>query len=135
MASGEIDIIIGTQIVSKGHNFPNITLVGIIDADLGLQGSDLRAAEKTFQSLRQVSGRAGRHRKAGKAFIQTYSPDHPVILAIADGNDDVFWALEAEARRKAQSPPYGKMIAFVLMSKINNGLCIKSLFPLKNDDS
>ncbi|MDG2474343.1 MAG: primosomal protein N' [Paracoccaceae bacterium] len=114
LASGEIDIIIGTQIVSKGHNFPNITLVGIIDADLGLQGSDLRAAEKTFQSLRQVSGRAGRHKKVGKALIQTYSPNHPVILAISEGNDDAFWALEANARRKAKSPPYGKMVAFVL---------------------
>ena len=114
LASGEIDIIIGTQLVSKGHNFPNITLVGIIDADLGLQGSDLRAAEKTFQSLRQVSGRAGRYKKSGKALIQTYSPEHPVILAIVEGNDDVFWKLEAERRRKAQSPPYGKMVALIL---------------------
>ena len=114
LASGEFDIIVGTQLVSKGHNFPNITLVGIIDADLGLQGSDLRAAEKTFQSLRQVSGRAGRHKKVGKALIQTYLPTHPVILAIAKGNDDNFWALEAEVRKKAGSPPYGKMIAVIL---------------------
>ena len=114
LASGEIDIIIGTQLVSKGHNFPNITLVGIIDADLGLQGSDLRAAEKTFQSLRQVSGRAGRYKKSGKALIQTYCPEHPVIQAIVKGNDDLFWTLEAEGRRQAQSPPYGRMVALVL---------------------
>ncbi len=114
LASGQIDIIVGTQLVSKGHNFPNITLVGIIDADLGLQGSDLRAAEKTFQSLRQVSGRAGRHKKLGKAVLQTYSPDHPVIVAISKAHDDDFWALEAQLRRNAQAPPFGKLIALVL---------------------
>ena len=125
LASGEIDIIVGTQIVSKGHNFPNITLVGVIDADLGLQGSDLRAAEKTFQSLRQVSGRAGRDKKIGKAILQTYAPEHPVIMAIAEGNDDAFWDLEATARRKAKVPPYGKLIAVVLSGPIE-----KQLFDL-----
>ena len=114
LASGRIDIIVGTQLVSKGHNFPNITLVGVIDADLGLQGSDLRAAEKTFQSLRQVSGRAGRDKKLGKALLQTYSPEHPVIMAIAAGNDEAFWDLEAATRRQAEVPPYGKLIALVL---------------------
>ncbi len=114
LASGEIDIIVGTQLVSKGHNFPNITLVGVIDADLGLHGGDLRAAEKTFQSLRQVSGRAGRHKKVGKALIQTYSPGHPVILAVSKGSDDDFWALEAKTRKKALVPPYGKMIGIIL---------------------
>jgi primosomal protein N' (replication factor Y) len=114
LVSGEIDIIVGTQLVSKGHNFPNITLVGVVDADLGLQGSDLRAAEKTFQSLRQVSGRAGRDKKPGKALLQTYSPEHPVIMAIVEGNDDAFWDLEASARRQAEVPPYGKLVALVL---------------------
>ena len=114
LASGQIDIIVGTQLVSKGHNFLNITLVGVIDADLGLQGSDLRAAEKTFQSLRQVSGRAGRDKKLGKALLQTYSPDHPVIMAIAAGNDEAFWDLEAATRQEAEVPPYGKLIALVL---------------------
>ena len=127
LASGDIDIIIGTQLVSKGHNFPDLTLVGVIDADLGLQGSDLRAAEKTFQSLRQVSGRAGRYKKAGRALIQTYSPDHPVILALTEGNDEVFWSLEAEARRKAQAPPFGRMVALVL-----SGSSEKLLFDLGN---
>ncbi len=127
LASGDIDIIIGTQLVSKGHNFPDLTLVGVIDADLGLQGSDLRAAEKTFQSLRQVSGRAGRYKKAGRALIQTYTPNHPVILALTEGNDEVFWSLEAEARRKAQAPPFGRMVALVL-----SGPSEQLLFDLGN---
>ena len=114
LASGDIDIIVGTQLVSKGHNFPNITLVGVIDADLGLQGSDLRAAEKTFQSLRQVSGRAGRDKKQGKAFLQTYAPEHPVIMAIAAGNDEAFWDLESASRQQAEAPPFGKLVALVL---------------------
>ena len=112
--SGEVDIIIGTQLVSKGHNFPKITLVGVIDADLGLQGSDLRAAEKTFQSLRQVSGRAGRDSTPGKAYIQTYCPEHPVIIAISKGEDDEFWQLEAELRRRAGSPPFGRFVSLIL---------------------
>ena len=112
--TGDIDIIIGTQLVSKGHNFPKITLVGVIDADLGLQGSDLRAAEKTFQLLRQVSGRAGRKNILGKALIQTHCPDHPVILAISEGKDDDFWNLEATVRQHAGSPPFGRMIALIL---------------------
>ncbi|MGB0252619.1 MAG: replication restart helicase PriA, partial [Paracoccaceae bacterium] len=82
IANGDIDIIIGTQLVAKGHNFPNLTLVGVIDADLGLQGSDLRAAERTFQLMRQVAGRAGRSEKPGAAYLQTYQPEHPVIRAI-----------------------------------------------------
>ena len=114
LVSGQIDIIVGTQLVSKGHNFPNITLVGVVDADLGLQGSDMRAAEKTFQSLRQVSGRAGRDKKVGKALLQTYAPEHPVIIAIADGNDEAFWDLEALNREQAGAPPFGKLIALVL---------------------
>ena len=84
IAHGEIDIVVGTQLIAKGHNFPNLTLVGVIDADLGLQGADLRAAEKTFQMISQVSGRAGRDLKAGETFIQTYQPDHRVIKAIVD---------------------------------------------------
>ena len=114
LASGQIDIIVGTQLVSKGHNFPNLTLVGVVDSDLGLQGSDLRAAEKTFQSLRQVSGRAGRDKKRGKALLQTYVPGHPVIMAIAAGNDEAFWDIEAATREQAKVPPYGKLVALVL---------------------
>ena len=90
IAAGGADIIIGTQIVAKGHNFPHLTLVGVIDADLGLQGSDLRAAERTFQLMRQVAGRAGRADKPGEAWLQTHQPDHPVIRAILGGDEEAF---------------------------------------------
>ncbi|PZR01087.1 MAG: primosomal protein N' [Cereibacter sphaeroides] len=116
IASGGADIIIGTQIVAKGHNFPLLTLVGVIDADLGLQGSDLRAAEKTFQLMRQVAGRAGRVEKKGLALLQTYQPEHPVIRAILGGDEDAFWRAEAEGRRAAGVPPYGRMAGIILSS-------------------
>ena len=100
IAAGGADIIIGTQIVAKGHNFPLLTLVGVIDADLGLQGSDLRAAERTFQLMRQVSGRAGRTaERKGEAWLQTHQPEHPVIRAILGGDEEAFWRAEAAERR------------------------------------
>ena len=114
IAAGGADIIIGTQLVAKGHNFPNLTLVGVIDADLGLQGSDLRAAERTFQLMRQVAGRAGRAEKPGTAFLQTYQPEHPVILAILDGDEERFWTAEAREREAAGVPPYGRMAGIIL---------------------
>ena len=115
IAQGEADIIIGTQIVAKGHNFPLLTLVGVIDADLGLQGSDLRAAERTFQLMRQVAGRAGRSGdRKGLALLQTHQPDHPVIRAILGGNEEAFWRAEAAERRAAGVPPYGRMAGIVL---------------------
>lgn len=114
IADGEADIIIGTQLVAKGHNFPLLTCVGVIDADLGLQGSDLRAAERTFQLIRQVAGRAGRADKKGTAYIQTLQPDHPVIQAILSGEEEAFWAAEAAQREQAGVPPYGKMAGIVL---------------------
>jgi len=116
IAKGEADIIIGTQLVAKGHNFPLLTLVGVIDADLGLQGSDLRAAERTFQLMRQVAGRAGRADKPGTALLQTYQPDHPVIRAILAGDEDRFWAAEAAERQHAGVPPYGRMAGIILSS-------------------
>ncbi len=116
IARGEADIIIGTQLVAKGHNFPLLTLVGVIDADLGLQGSDLRAAERTFQLMRQVAGRAGRAEVAGEALLQTYQPEHPVIRAILAGDEDSFWIAEAAERRAAGVPPYGRMAGIVLSS-------------------
>jgi len=116
IAAGAADIIIGTQLVAKGHNFPLLTLVGVIDADLGLQGSDLRAAERTFQLMRQVAGRAGRAEKPGTALLQTYQPDHPVIRAILAGDEEQFWAAEAEERRMAGVPPYGRMAGIILSS-------------------
>ena len=114
IAEGGADVIIGTQIVAKGHNFPKLTLVGVIDADLGLAGSDLRAAERTFQLMRQVAGRAGRAERPGVALLQTHQPDHPVIRAILGGDEEAFWHAEAEARRAAGMPPYGRLAAVIL---------------------
>lgn len=114
LAEGAADIIIGTQLVAKGHNFPLLTLVGVIDADLSLQGSDLRAAEKTFQLMRQVAGRAGRADKPGLAVMQTFQPEHPVIGAIATGDEETFWQAEAAQRKAAGVPPYGRLAGIVL---------------------
>ncbi len=117
IAAGAADIIIGTQIVAKGHNFPLLTLVGVIDADLGLQGSDLRAAERTFQLMRQVAGRAGRMEgMKGVALLQTHQPEHPVIRAILGGDEEAFWRAEAAERRAAGVPPYGRMAGVILSS-------------------
>lgn len=127
IAAGGADIIIGTQLVAKGHNFPLLTLVGVIDADLGLQGSDLRAAERTFQLIRQVSGRAGRSDKPGLALLQTFQPEHPVIRAILSGDEEGFWRAEAAERQAAGVPPYGRLAGIVLSS--GN---IEQLFELGN---
>ena len=114
IAAGGADIIIGTQIVAKGHNFPLLTLVGVIDADLGLQGADLRAAERTFQLIRQVVGRAGRSDKPGVALVQSHQPEHPVLQAIVSGDDEGFWRAEAAARRGLGAPPYGRWAAVIV---------------------
>ncbi|MFD1510815.1 primosomal protein N' [Lacimonas salitolerans] len=116
IAAGEADIIIGTQLVAKGHNFPLLTLVGVIDADLGLQGSDLRAAERTFQLMRQVAGRAGRAERRGVAMLQTFQPEHPVIRAILAGDEEGFWRAEAAERAQAGVPPYGRMAGIIISS-------------------
>ncbi|WP_317057240.1 primosomal protein N' [Roseovarius rhodophyticola] len=116
IAEGGADIIVGTQLVAKGHNFPNLTLVGVIDADLGLQGSDLRAAERTFQLMRQVAGRAGRAEKPGQALLQTFQPEHPVIRAILSGDEEGFWRAEAAERNQAGVPPFGRMAGIILSS-------------------
>jgi primosomal protein N' (replication factor Y) len=114
IAKGGTDIIIGTQLVAKGHNFPRLTLVGVIDADLGLQGSDLRAAERTFQLMRQVAGRAGRADKPGLALLQSYQPEHPVIRAILADDEEGFWSAEAGERRAVGVPPYGRLAGIIL---------------------
>ncbi|WP_372800005.1 primosomal protein N' [Paracoccus seriniphilus] len=116
ISEGDTDIIIGTQIVAKGHNFSRLTLVGVIDADLGLQGADMRAAERSFQLMRQVAGRAGRQsgKAPGMALLQTHQPDHPVIRAILSGQDEAFWDAEAEARRAAGMPPFGRLAGIIL---------------------
>jgi primosomal protein N' (replication factor Y) len=127
IAQGEADIIIGTQLVAKGHNFPKLTLVGVIDADLGLQGSDLRAAERTFQLMRQVAGRAGRGETKGVALLQTFQPEHAVIRAILSGDEEGFWQAEAAEREQAGVPPYGRMVGIVL-----SGPDVGAVFDLGN---
>jgi primosomal protein N' (replication factor Y) len=114
MERGEIDILIGTQIVAKGHNFPNLTFVGVVDADLGLKGGDLRAGERTFQLVSQVAGRAGRHEKKGRALIQTYAPEEPVMQALAAQDRDAFFAAEVGERESAGMPPYGRLAAVIV---------------------
>lgn len=125
IANGDADIIIGTQMVAKGHNFPLLTCVGVIDADLGLQGGDLRAAERTFQLIRQVAGRSGRAEKTGVAYIQTHQPDHPVIQAILQGQEEEFWQAEADQRRIAEVPPYGRLVGVVI-----SGTDLKTVFDV-----
>lgn len=116
VAEHEIDILIGTQIVAKGHHFPMLTLVGVVDADLGLDGGELRAAERTYQLLAQVAGRAGREVLPGRVFIQTYRPDHPVMRALAAGDREGFLAAEADERRRGGWPPFGRLAALILSS-------------------
>ncbi len=112
----EIDLLIGTQIVAKGHHFPHLTLVGVVDADLGLYGGDLRAAERTFQLLHQVGGRAGRAERPGRVLLQTAEPGHPVMQALAAGERDGFLRVEAEVRANHGLPPFGRMAALILSS-------------------
>ncbi len=114
IAEYELDLIIGTQVVAKGHHFPLLTLVGVIDADLGLAGGDLRATERTFQLLSQVAGRAGRAAHPGRVVLQTYMPDHPVIAALTSGDKDGFLAREADGRRAAGMPPFGRLVAVIV---------------------
>jgi primosomal protein N' (replication factor Y) len=114
MVAGEIDLLVATQAAAKGHNFPGLTLVAAVDADLGLAGGDLRAAERTYQVLHQVSGRAGRAEKPGAVMLQSYQPDHPVIRALAAQDRDGFVAAELDGRRSLGFPPYGRLAALVL---------------------
>jgi len=114
MESGDIDIVIGTQILAKGHHFPNLTLVGVVDADMGLFGTDFRAGEHTFQQLFQVAGRAGRGEFPGRVLLQTFQPEHPVIRAICECNRDEFMGQDMESRRAAKMPPFGQLIAVIV---------------------
>lgn len=115
-AQKEVDILIGTQILAKGHNFPDLTLVGVIDADLGLMGTDLRACEQTFQLLSQVAGRAGRGEKKGDVYLQTLYPDNLVLEAVIEHNRDKFIDLEKKSRKLLKMPPYGKLAAIIVSS-------------------
>jgi primosomal protein N' (replication factor Y) len=117
IAAGAFDIVIGTQLVAKGHNFPHLTLVGVIDADLGLGNGDPRAAERTFQLLNQVTGRAGRGDRPGEALLQTYQPDHPVIAAMLSGDFEKFYAQETALRQRAGLPPFGRLAALIVSGR------------------
>ena len=114
---GAVDVIVGTQLVTKGFHFPELTLVGVVDADLGLEGGDLRAAERTYQQIAQVAGRAGRGSKPGEVLIQTRHPEASVIAALAAGDRDAFYAVETEARRHAGAPPFGRWAAIIVSSE------------------
>jgi primosomal protein N' (replication factor Y) len=116
----EVDLIIGTQIIAKGHHFPHLTLVGVVDADLGLSGGDLRAAERTYQLLHQVAGRAGRAERPGRVLIQTYDPVRPVMEALKDHDQARFLKIEEEDRRIAGMPPFGRLAALIV-SGSNDG--------------
>jgi primosomal protein N' (replication factor Y) len=110
----EVDLLIGTQVMAKGHHFPLLTLVGVVDADLGLAGGDLRAGERTFQLLHQVAGRAGRESRPGRVFLQTHMPEHPVMQALKAHDRDAFFAAESDARRAVEMPPYGRLAALIV---------------------
>jgi primosomal protein N' (replication factor Y) len=113
MAAGEIDILVATQAAAKGHNFPRLTLVGVVDADLGLRGGDLRAAERTYQLLAQATGRAGRKERPGRALLQTYAPEHAVMQALKAQDRDAFVAAEMAERELAGLPPFGRLAAVI----------------------
>lgn len=117
----EVDLIVGTQIVAKGHHFPWLTLVGVVDADLGLGGGDLRAGERTYQLLQQVAGRAGRAERPGRVLLQSYIPEHPVLQALQSGDRDAFLAHEAETRERGFLPPFSRMAALVISASDSEG--------------
>ncbi|MFO0389296.1 MAG: primosomal protein N', partial [Alphaproteobacteria bacterium] len=114
MERKEVDILIGTQMIAKGHHFAGIATVGVVDADLGLGGGDLRAAEKTYQLLHQLSGRAGRESIKGTVYLQSYLPEHPVMKALMKGGRDEFLAAELDARREAEMPPFSRLAAIIV---------------------
>ncbi|MGL4438296.1 MAG: primosomal protein N', partial [Bosea sp. (in: a-proteobacteria)] len=120
VANGEFQIVIGTQLVAKGHNFPGMTLVGVIDADIGLVSGDPRAAERTFQVLQQVTGRAGRGDRPGRALLQTFQPNHPVIKALLSGDPERFYSTEIEQREAAGLPPFGRLAALIVSAAERN---------------
>ncbi len=114
ITSGDVDIVVGTQIIAKGHNFPHLSLAAVIDADMGLQGADIRAAEHCFQLIRQVAGRSGRIDLEGVALLQTWQPEHPIMQAIVSGDDEKFWTTEAAEREIAGIPPFGQYVGIVV---------------------
>jgi primosomal protein N' (replication factor Y) len=114
IARHEVDLVVGTQLVTKGHNFPFLTLVGVVDGDLGLGTSDPRAAERTFQLLEQVTGRAGRGERPGRGMVQTHDPGHPVMQALKHHDGEAFYAAEVDARADAALPPFGRLASLIV---------------------
>jgi primosomal protein N' (replication factor Y) len=114
VAAGRFDIVIGTQLVAKGHHFPMLNLVGVVDADLGLNNGDPRAAERTFQLLHQVFGRAGRGEGVGRGLLQTHQPEHPVMRALIAQDREAFYSVEIAAREAAHYPPFGRLASLVV---------------------
>ncbi|MDJ0947422.1 MAG: primosomal protein N' [Alphaproteobacteria bacterium] len=117
MRARDVDLLIGTQLMAKGHHFPHLTLVGVVDADLGLAGGDLRAAERTYQLLTQAAGRAGRADRPGRVYLQTYVPEHKVMAALASGDRARFMAAEAEDRHRTGMPPFGRLAALIVSGR------------------
>jgi primosomal protein N' (replication factor Y) (superfamily II helicase) len=120
IAAGRFDIVIGTQLVAKGHHFPMLNLVGVIDADLGLANGDPRAAERTFQLLHQVIGRAGRDAGTGRGYLQTHQPEHPVMRALVAQDREAFYSAEIAAREAAHYPPFGRLASIVVSGPDKN---------------
>ena len=114
IAEGRVDIIIGTQLVAKGHNFPRLNLVGVVDADLGLSNGDPRASERTWQLLNQVIGRAGREQGRGVGYLQTHQPDHPVMKALIACDREAFYDSEIDLRERTLYPPFGRLASLII---------------------
>ncbi|MGI8526817.1 MAG: primosomal protein N' [Pseudolabrys sp.] len=138
VAQGRFDLIIGTQLVAKGHNFPKLNLVGLVDADLGLGNGDPRAAERSFQLLHQVVGRAGRSEGFGHGFLQTHQPEHPVMRALISGDRDAFYSSEIELRERTHYPPFGRLASLIIAANTrheaeNYGRALAAVAPRHED--
>ena len=137
MEMGDIDILVGTQMVAKGHHFPNLTFVGIVDGDMGLARGELRAAERTFQVLMQVAGRAGREKKAGEVYIQTHDPKHPLFDCLLTCDRDRFLKMELTSRKQWQDPPFSRHVALIVSGKderevAQSARLLAKVFPLES---
>jgi primosomal protein N' (replication factor Y) len=124
MKSGAADILIGTQMIAKGHDLPGVTLVGVINADVGLHMPDFRSSEKTFQLITQAAGRAGRAELPGRVLVQTREPNHPTIVAIASGRFKAFARYELDYRKQLEYPPHGKLLRIIVSSEQRDDLAV-----------
>lgn len=137
MTEKRIDLLIGTQMIAKGHHFADLAVVGVVDADLGLAGGDLRAAERTYQMLHQLSGRAGREQIRGRVYMQSFLPEHPVIKALVSGDRNAFLAAELKARKNAHMPPFARLAAIIVEGEkeelvMKTAKALASSFPAPN---